>query len=138
MENTNTLIAKFLGYQILNKKYQYRNFNSSDESYFEDGEGEIVCDKDGKEFSLFVDSDPIDDLDDIPFDSDWNLLMEAVTKINERDWVTLYSDECKIHSLRVGEFQPIKVIKEESLFNAVYEAVVKYINWFNEQGKNSN
>ena len=31
----NELIAKFMGYQILLKKYQYQNFNSSNESYFE-------------------------------------------------------------------------------------------------------
>ena len=62
------------------------------------------------------------------YKNSWDELMPVVEKINECDWVTIYSDECKIHSLQVNEFEDIIVTKEgESLINSVYEAVLKYV-----------
>ena len=70
----------------------------------------------------------------IPYHKDWNMLMSVVEKINNRDWVTIYRDECKIHALIVGEFDDIVVVKEgEPTINSVYEAVVKYIKWYNKR-----
>ena len=54
--------------------------------------------------------------------------MPVVEKINKRDWVTIYGDQCKIHSLVVGEFEDINIINEgQPMINSVYEAVLKYI-----------
>lgn len=68
--------------------------------------------------------------DGLLFSSDWNWLMYVVEFINKRDWVTIYRDECKIHSLIVGEFKDIIVIDEQSQFNAIYVACGKYAEWY--------
>jgi hypothetical protein len=69
------------------------------------------------------------DFEAIPnYKNSWDDLMSVVEKINERDWVTIYSDECKIHSLQVNEFEDIIVTREgEPLIKSVYEAVLKYV-----------
>ena len=64
--------------------------------------------------------------DGLLFSSDWNWIMYVVEFINKRDWVTIYRDECKIHSLIVGEFEDIISIDEESQFNAIYLSCIKY------------
>lgn len=66
------------------------------------------------------------------FNSDWNWLMTVVEKINERDWVRIYSDECKIHSCLANEFETIIVVNEGlPMIKSVYDAVVKYVEWIN-------
>ena len=69
------------------------------------------------------------DFEAIPnYKNSWDDLMPVVEKINERDWVTIYSDECKIHSLQVNEFEDIIVTREgKPLIKSVYEAVLKYV-----------
>ena len=70
-------------------------------------------------------------LDLLKYHESWNELMPVVEKINERDWVTIYRDECRIHSSHINEFDTIDIIKEgEPMINAVYEAVGKYVEWF--------
>lgn len=70
------------------------------------------------------------------YDSDWSALMSVVIRINERDWVTIYANECKIHSLNVNEFEEIVVIDSgEGLINTVYCAVLEYIDIVSTQGK---
>jgi len=65
------------------------------------------------------------------YSNDWNSLISVVEKINERDWVTIYSDECKIHSITIGEFETINIINEgEPLIKSVFEAVLKYVEWY--------
>lgn len=65
------------------------------------------------------------------YHSDWNWIMPVVEKINTRDWVTIYNDECKIHALIHGEFETIDIIKEgQPLIKSVFEAVVKYAEWY--------
>ena len=79
---------------------------------------------------LFIKDDPTTPLYDdfISYHNSWDWLMLVVEKINKRDWVTIYCDECKIHALNSGEFEDIVVIKEGGkLIETVYEAVVKYI-----------
>ena len=68
------------------------------------------------------------DYEALPTYKEWNDLMPVVEKINKRDWVTIYSDQCKIHSLVVGEFEDINIINEgQPMINSVYEAVLKYV-----------
>ena len=67
----------------------------------------------------------------IPYHLKWDCLMPVVERINKRDWVTIYNDECKIHALIVDEFETIDTVKEgEPLILAVYEAVYKYVEWY--------
>jgi hypothetical protein len=71
--------------------------------------------------------------EELKFHRSWDWLMPVVEKINKRDYVTMYYDECRIHALKIGEFEEIKVIREgEPLIDAVYEAVVKYIEIYNK------
>jgi hypothetical protein len=69
------------------------------------------------------------DFEAIPdYKNSWDDLMPVVEKINECDWVTIYSDECKIHSSQINKFEDIIVTKEgEPLINSVYCAVLEYI-----------
>lgn len=73
----------------------------------------------------------------LEFDSNWEWLMPVVEIINQRDWVTIYGDECKIHSSIPNEFETIRVIKEdEYLIKPVFNAVVQYVEWYLENKKN--
>jgi hypothetical protein len=64
----------------------------------------------------------------LPTYKEWNELMPVVEKINKRDWVTIYSDQCKIHSLNVGEFEDINIINiGKPMIKSVYEAVLEYV-----------
>jgi len=63
------------------------------------------------------------------YHASWDWLMPVVEQINKRDWVTIYSDECKIHALQADEFETIQIIGEgKPLPDTVYAAVVQYIN----------
>ena len=77
------LIAKFTGYQILNKKFEIKSYNSSNEYYWTSTEGDVVCNSAGNIMDN-EDQEPIDELDDLPFRSSWDWLMEAVEKIVAR------------------------------------------------------
>jgi len=85
----------------------------------------------GKEYYYYNNAE-MQDFEGIPeYNHDWGDLMPVVEKINERDWVSIFGGECKIHSLIVDEFKTIKVIAEgESLREVVYEAVLKYAEWY--------
>lgn len=65
------------------------------------------------------------------YNESWDFLMPVVEKINKRDWVTLFSDECKIHALQNREFEDIKVVNEGMpLIKTVFEAIMKYVEWY--------
>lgn len=86
----NKLIAEFMEYQILHKRFQYQSWNSSNESYFSTDTGDIVCDKHGHEVNLYPDGDPLMELSELPFNSSWDWLMPVITKCIEKNiW---YSD----------------------------------------------
>ena len=42
MKNNNKLIAQFMGYKLMNKKFQFKNYNSSNEYNWENTEGKIA------------------------------------------------------------------------------------------------
>jgi hypothetical protein len=81
----------------------------------------------GNEYYYYNNAE-IQDYEALPDYKEWNNLMPVVEKINKRDWVTIYRDECKIHSLVVGEFEDINIINEgQPTIKSVYEAVLKYV-----------
>lgn len=111
----NEILAVFMAYQILIKKYQYLNYNSSNESYWERGEGEIVCDEHGNELSD-GDSDPYYSFEDLPFDSSWDWLMPIVGKI---------SSLCE-------EPEELDTLKYALLSNDINAAWKECVNWISE------
>ena len=120
--NSIILVSEFMGYKILHKKFQYQNYSSSNESYFAEDQGDIVCDKNGREVNLYPDRDPLCSLSELPFNSDWNWLMDVIIKIEDTT-ITGY----------VAPGKPkITLITDKKL---VYKQVVEFIEWFNEQQK---
>lgn len=129
INESNELIAKFMGYQILHRKYQYQNFNSSNESYFQDDEGEIVCDEHGREVNLYPDGDPLFSLSELPFHKDWNLLMPVVEKIHTmEEYTEEYISEQVIYA-PILQAIPLYGIR------GVWNEVVEFIKWYNEEEK---
>lgn len=89
-----------------------------------------ISEQTGKEYYYYNNS-KMQDFEALPcYNEDWSELMQVVEKINKRDWVTIYNDECKIHALVNGEFETIDIINEgQPLIKSVFEAVVKYAEW---------
>jgi hypothetical protein len=84
---------------------------------------------DKNEFYYYYNNSKTKDFEGLPdYKNSWDDLMPVVEKINKHNWVTIFADECKIHSLKVGEFEDIIITKEgEPLINSVYCAVLEYI-----------
>ena len=139
--NGNELIAQFMGYQILNKKYQERNYNSSNEFYYEWNEGEIVCDKYGNEVNLPNGDDPIYFLDELPFDSSYDWLIPVVEKIENLTFgnttqfdvvidkrgccITQYFYGGEHHRWQTGLYNSLNKIE------SIWTCVVSFIKWYN-------
>ena len=140
----NGIIAKWAGYRIMFKEFQYRNFNSSDESYFADDEGDIVCDENGHEVNLYPDGDPLTDLSQLPFDSSWELLMPIVEKIcrlkvgDGREYVEysyprtfgMLNDKTGQIMVRLNGHQ---LFEADTLIEATWKAVVNFIEYQNKK-----
>ena len=152
MENiveNNRIIAEFMGYKILHRKFQYRYWNSSDESYFETNEGNIVCDEDGYEVNLYPDGDPLFELEELPFHSSWDWLMPVVEKIEKSlctdnktgnrfyPYVSIGLTHCEITKSQkfVGEDWYVVSRCGNSKIEATWKVVVEFIKWYNNQEK---
>ena len=82
----NILICKFMNYTIegndfIFPKEMYDLYIPSNIYEFETGNYNFSC-----------------DIIDMKFHNSFDWLMPVVEKINSIDWVTIYSDECKIHA----------------------------------------
>ena len=103
----NQKIAKFMGYPV--SSYWWHLPENSEITGIPHSLNEKICE----------------------FKTNWAWIMPVVERINKRDWVTIYSDECKIHAMQVDEFEPIQIINEgHPLIKSVYEACLKYAEWF--------
>lgn len=139
----NKLLAGFLGYQLIQKKYQYLNYNSSNESYWEWDEGNIVCDKNGNEVNFYND-EPLYSLEDIPFKS-WDVLMPVVEKIEnlstniESYYTEITSNGCKIIRFysgnEAGTWQTGLYNKLSKIESTWYTCVV-FVKWLNQNKEN--
>jgi len=140
--NTNKLIAKFMGYKKLHKKFQVKSYNSSNEYYWEWEEGDVVCNPDGDIVENY-EQEPISGFKELTFDESWELMMKVVDKIGDlgynisisRSWVELrvtsdskmgFFEIVKGHSNRGG-----KIAKLE----ATNIVVVEFIKYYNEKIK---
>lgn len=117
MENileNNKLIAKFMG------GYQYDNHDDF-----------ITFDETNNTFS----NDTIS-LKNLKFHSDWNWLMEVVEKIESLEYdVNIEFATCVILK-NVDDFKPIFGHGSNfSKIQAVYNACVTFIEWYNKQNK---
>jgi hypothetical protein len=66
----------------------------------------------------------------LKYHESYSELMPVVDKINKRDFVTIYSDECKIHVVDTNE-TIFSSNEGESMLISIYESVVKYIDIIN-------
>lgn len=142
MEENNKLIAEFMDYRIENQKFQYQNYNSSNESYWEWDEGDIVT-LDGQEVSDY-NNEPFYSLEGLPF-YEWNWLIPVVEKIESIEdehhghfGVWINSNNChiqgtKFRSEHIGN-PPIYFSDHygENKLEATYNAVVAFIKWRNK------
>ena len=129
MEDTtlkyNILIAKLMGYEEASLEYKMRWLGVDTEERVNRIKPQYIpiMVNGSDDEPLFVDT--------FYYPTDWSCLMPVVEEINKRDWVTIYNDSCKIHSLVVNEFETIEVINEgEPLIKSVFEAVGRYSEWY--------
>ncbi|MFT6125735.1 MAG: hypothetical protein ACJAVA_000176 [Flavobacteriaceae bacterium] len=138
------LIGRFMGYKLEEKDYQYKNFHSSNESSWEWDKG-IIITLDGHEVSD-SDNEAIFSFEDLEFDSDWNLLMSVVEKIesikdNHHGYFGVYinSNSCTIQGtdLRTDVKQEPPIYYSNFVLSdkmqSTYQAVVEFIKWLNKQ-----
>lgn len=81
---------------------------------------------------ISVDGQTKTHISDFNYHENYGKLMPVVDKINCRDWVTIFSDACKIHSLMIDEFETIDIIEEgcDEVKIPIWKAVSKYCKWF--------
>ena len=129
-EESNTLLAEFVGYKLENKRFQSLEYHSSNESHWEWNEGEIVT-LNGNEVCDYS-QEPYFSLEDLPFDSDWNWLMEVVDKIESLCKNRGVEINSKFVHIRVDNNLTISSGVHSNRMEAVYSACVKYVQWYNE------
>ena len=74
--------------------------------------------------------------DMLDFDTDWNWLMEVVEKIESLGyWINLHGN-ISYYNFEIGNndnnFKTI-IGEEDSKFKAVYDGIIKFINFYNKQ-----
>ena len=126
--NGNELIAKFMGYQILNKKYETQYMCSSNESAWTVTEGEIVCDSQGREVDD-ESQEPYLYLEHLPFNSSWDWLIPVVEKIISTIGLKT-TDECTTDELKL--YTTISQMRIGTPKDIVFYNVVKYIELYNK------
>lgn len=79
----------------------------------------------------------IGELVDLKFHTDWNWLMEAVEKIESLGYdVFINTTVCRITDCGQTDFE-IEEFTNNSKIEAVYNACVEFIKWYNEQKTNT-
>jgi hypothetical protein len=128
------LIAKFAGYKLENKEFQYIHYNSSNESMWEWSEGKIVTLNNHEVFDF--NNEPYFNLEDLPFNSSWDWLMPVVAKCTDLwddfgfDSKERYNIEDEIWNLdnTLSDFLAADI-------DAIFRRTVEFIKWYNKQEK---
>lgn len=126
------LVAKFMGYQLLTKKYESRTYNSSNEFYYELNEGEIVCDKNGNEVNFYND-EPLYSLEDIPFNT-WDTLIPIVQKIKLDASSKLLLERGGISDSILPYIESVRPISKALLnlnIEELWNEIVIWVKWYN-------
>lgn len=131
------MVAKFMGYQILNVKYETTRGYSAEEYGWVVTEGEIVCDSNGKEVDD-ENQEPYYRLAELPFNLHWDWLMPVITKIYKLGYIPVfYGNYCNITNKDLfthkydGEGFNVEYYSEseDKLIDAVWNCVVKFVKW---------
>lgn len=79
--------------------------------------------------------------ENMPFDTDWNWIMEVVQRINTIDdfkyTVRIYSMDIEIYNNETGDtiVNLFSDYSTDQLILSVYGACVEFVKWYNEQNK---
>jgi len=112
----NKLIAEFMGFNTFNSQLDYKIYDIPQHKR------DVVAEQNGG--TLFAEMD-------LKFHSDWNWLMEVVETIESLGFRVIIEDaNCTIENLPYSNtgkttFEVIKI-------DAVYNACVKFIKWYNK------
>lgn len=108
METNNKIIAEFMG----NRNYLYNNDKSA--RYF------ILTNTAGEELI-------------VNYDNDWGLLMEVVEKIECCDFIfSIHHEVANIFNGECNELTYNETTQARTKIEAVYNACVEFIKWYNE------
>ena len=119
METNNKIIAEFMGVKESQYKNEYEMYSV------------IECIEDGENEKHFFKPD------EMLFNSDWNWLMEVVEKIESikietyKVRVDIYFNCCQINPTHWEQLISIYGNKETKI-EAVYNACIEFIKWYNE------
>ena len=70
------------------------------------------------------------------FHSDWNWLMEVVEKIERLGYVfEIKITGCRINQIENGSIIVLRWEEDKTKIEAVYNACLEFIKWYNEQNK---
>ena len=70
--------------------------------------------------------------DNLQFHTDWNWLMEVVEKIEKNYLVDIFGKAVSIHENNVEMIVDLNAINYTTKIEAVYNAVVTFIEWYNK------
>ena len=108
----NKLIAEFMGLSYC-KKYLYEGWYKNHEH------NHRLCDFNG-----------------LKYHSDWNWLMEVVEKIERLGYVfEIKITGCRINQIENGSIIVLRWEEDKTKIEAVYNACLEFIKWYNEQNK---
>ena len=122
-KETINLIAVYMGYQMLSKNFDIEIHNSSNESYWKDVEGVVVCDNKG---DIVYDYDePHTSFERLPFETSWDYLMPAINKCYSDDdgYDKIFATEDNMCQLMCGNI------------TWMFEKVVEFIQKQNENNQ---
>ena len=75
-------------------------------------------------------------IDEMKFHSDWNWLMEVVEKIENLNYWINFHGNISYYNFEIGtnnnDFKTI-IGEGDTKFKAVYDAIIKFINFYNKQ-----
>ena len=75
-------------------------------------------------------------IDALKYHEDWNWLMEVVEKIESLNYVVeIKITWCRIKQIENGNVIVLRWEEEKTKIEAVYNAVVEFIKWYNNQNK---
>ena len=108
----NKLIAEFMGLSYC-KKHLYEGWYKNHEH------NHRLCDFNG-----------------LKYHSDWNWLMEVVEKIERLGYVfEIKITGCRINQIENGSIIVLRWEEDKTKIEAVYNACLEFIKWYNEQNK---
>lgn len=77
-------------------------------------------------------------VEDLKYHEDWNKLMEVVEKIESLNYIfEIKTTWCRIKEIGTGSVIVLRWEEDRTKIEAVYNACIDFINFYNEQNKDS-